>query len=75
MPRGRKKKPESFDEELLVLDTQIADFTKKLQALKEKRKTRIKEEEENKDADKWDKIKNSGVSVDDILEYINKPKD
>lgn len=75
MPRGRRKKPENFDEELLVFDTQIAELTKKLQALKEKRKARIKEEEENKDADKWDKIKNSGISVDDLLELISKPKE
>ena len=75
MPRGRRKKPENFEEEIAIIDTQIADLTKRLQALKEKKKARIKEEEENKDADKWDKIKNSGYSVDELLNIVNNPKD
>ena len=74
MPRGRRKKPESFDEEILAFDTQIAELTKKLQSVKEKKKTRMKQEEENKDAGKWDQIKNSGLSVDDILDIISKQK-
>jgi len=72
MPRGRRKKPENFEEELLVIDTQIADLTKKLQALKDKRKARVKMEEKNKDADKWERIRNSGFSADDILNMVNK---
>jgi len=75
MPRGRRKKPVNYEEELEVLDTQIADLTKKLQAVKEKKKARIKKEEENKDADKWEKIKNSGLSVDELLDLVNKKAD
>ena len=75
MPRGRRKKPENFEEEIAVIDAQIVELTKRLQSLKEKRKNRIKKEEENKDADKWDKIKNSGYSVDELLNIINNPKD
>lgn len=75
MPRGRRKKPENFEEEILVLDNQIAELTKKLQSIKEKRKARIKKEEENKDADKWEQIKNSGYSVDELLSIINQPKE
>lgn len=72
MPRGRRKKPVTFEEELAVLDLQIADLTKKLQALKDKKKARIKKEEESKDADKWDRIKNSGFSVDQLLAMVDK---
>jgi hypothetical protein len=75
MPRGRRKKPVNYDEELAVLDTQINDLTKKLQAVKERKKARIKKEEENKDADKWEQIKNSGYSVDELLVMVNKQKD
>lgn len=74
MPRGRRKKPDNFEEELVVLDEQIAEATKKLQALKEKKKSRIKEETKNKDADKWDQLKKTGVSVDDLLVIANKQK-
>jgi len=74
MPRGRRKKPENFEEEILILDNQIAELSKKLQSIKEKRKARIKKEEENKDADKWEQIKNSGYSVDDLLNIVNQPK-
>ena len=74
MPSGRRKKPESFDEEIVLIDSQIAELTKKIRVLKEKKKKRIKEEEVNKDADKWDQIRNSGLSVDDILTYVKKQK-
>lgn len=72
MPRGRRKKPESYEEELTLLNEQIADAAKKLQALKDKKKSRIRAEEKNKDADKWDQLKKSGVSVDDLLDYVDK---
>ena len=72
MPRGRRKKPESFEEELTLINEQIADLTKKLAALKEKKKIRIKAEEKNKDADKWDQLKKSGYSVDDLLDIVSK---
>ena len=75
MPRGRRKKPENFDEEIAVFDAQIDELTKKLQSLKEKKKIRIKMEEKNKDADKWERIRNSGVSVDDLLDMVNKKGD
>lgn len=74
MPRGRRKKPENYEEELAVFDAQIADLTKKLQVLKEKRKARIKKEDEDKDADKWEKIKSSDYTVDEILDFIKTPK-
>ena len=74
MPRGRKKRPENFVEELAALDEQILDMTKKLQALKEKKKSRVKEEEKNKDADKWEQLRKSGVSVDELLVLANKQK-
>jgi hypothetical protein len=74
MPRGRRKKPENFEEEIAVIDAQIADLNKKVLALKEKKRARIKREEKDKDADKWDQIRNSGHSVDDILSYVNKEK-
>lgn len=74
MPRGRRKKPETFAEELALYDDQIAELTKKLQAVKEKRKQRVKDEEKNKDADKWDLLRKSGVSVDELLEIVkNQP--
>jgi hypothetical protein len=75
MPRGRRKKPVNYEEEIAVFDTQINDLTKKLQTVKDKKKARIKKEDENKDADKWDKIKNSGFSVDELLDMVNKGKD
>ena len=71
MPRGRRKKPDNYEEEIAVIDAQIADMTKKLQALKDKKKARIKMEEKNKDADKWERIKNSGFSADDILKMVD----
>jgi len=74
MPRGRRKKPENFEEEIAVLDAQINDLSKKLAELKEKKRARIKAEEKNKDADKWDQIRNSGISVDDLLDMVNKEK-
>ena len=74
MPRGRRKKPDNFEEEIAVLDEQIIDLTKKLRSLKEKKRTRIKKEEKNKNADKWDQIRNSGLSVDDILDIVSKHK-
>ena len=74
MPRGRRKKPEDFTEEIAILDAQIDDLSKKLHALKEKKKLRIKQEEKNKDANKWDLIRNSGFSVDELLDMVNKTK-
>ena len=74
MPRGRRKKPDDFAEEIALLDAQIDELTKKLQALKEKRKVRIKQEEKNKDANKWDLIRNSGFTVDELLDLVNKTK-
>ena len=74
MPRGRRKKQENYEEELAILDTQIAETAKKLQSLKEKRKARVKKEEEDKDADKWEKIKNSPYSVDELLSFVQTPK-
>jgi len=75
MPRGRRKKPVNYEEEIAVFDMQIAELTKKLSNVKEKKKARMKKEDENKDADKWDKIKNSGFSVDELLDMVNKNKD
>ena len=75
MPRGRRKKPENFEEEIAVLNTQIDDLTAKLKALKDKRAARIKIEEKNKDADKWERIRNSGFTADDILNMVNKKDD
>ena len=74
MPRGRRKKPENYAEEIAVLDEQIADMSKKLLSLKAKRKSRMKQEEKNKDADKWEQIRNSGFSVDELLNIVNKDK-
>ena len=74
MPRGRRKKPDNFEEEIAILDEQIAEATKKLQVLKEKKKARVKEETKNKDADKWDQLKKSGVNVDDLLVMVTKQK-
>ena len=74
MPRGRRKSTEIYEEEIAVLDAQIAETTKKLQDLKEKKKASLKLAERNKEAEKWDKIRNSGVNVDTILEIVNKHK-
>jgi len=74
MPRGRRKKPDNYVEELADLDVQIKDLTEKLQALKAKKKARMKEEEKNKDADKWEQLKKSGVSVDEIIDLVNNQK-
>ena len=74
MPRGRRKKPENYTEEIEVLDAQITDLTKKLVSLKAKKKARMKQEEKNKDADKWEQIRNSGYSVDELLNIVNKDK-
>ena len=70
MPRGRKKGPANFEEEIQLLDMQIADLTKKLKSVREKKKLCIKNEKEKKDVDKWELVKNSGYSVDDILNMI-----
>ena len=75
MPRGRRKKPENYEEEIAVLNAQIDDLTAKLKALKEKRAARIKVEEKNKDADKWERIRNSGFTADDILNMVSKKDD
>jgi len=74
MPSGRRKKPDNFAEEITYLEAQIAETSEKLRTLKEKKKARIKEEEKNKDADKWDQIHKSGVDVNEILAYVNKQK-
>ena len=74
MPRGRRKKPDNYEEEIMLIDTQIADLMKKIRVLKDKKKIRIKEETENKDSNKWDLIKNSGLSVDQILAIVNEQK-
>ena len=74
MARGRRKKPDSFEEEIQLIDTQIDELTKKIRALKEKKRIRIKEETENKDSNKWEQIKNSGFSVDQILAIVNEQK-
>ncbi|MCL2057582.1 MAG: hypothetical protein FWH01_00785 [Oscillospiraceae bacterium] len=72
MPRGRAKKPESFEDEIAALDKQIDELTEKLKVLKATRKARVKEENENKDANKWEQIRNSGFSADQILDMVNK---
>jgi len=74
MPRGRRKKPDNYVEEIADLDVQIKETTEKLLALKNKKKARIKEEEKNKDADKWEQLKKSGVSVDEIISMVNNQK-
>ena len=75
MPRGRRKKPENFEEEIAIFNAQIEDLTVKLKNLKDKRAARIKLEEKNKDADKWERIRNSGFTADDILSMVNKKGD
>ena len=72
MARGRRKKPDNFEEEIAVLDAQIDEAAKKLQTLKQKKKARIKEHAQNKDADTWELIRNSGLSADEILSMVSK---
>ena len=74
MPRGRRKKPESVEEEILLIDTQIAELTKKLQAVKTKKKKLIKNEAKIRETKKWEQIRESGYSADDILNIINHQK-
>ena len=69
MPRGRVKKPESFEEEILALDKQIEDLSEKLKAAKALRKARVKEENENKDAKKWALIQDK-YSADEVLKNM-----
>jgi len=74
MARGRRKNPESFEDEIALLDAQIDEASKKLQALKQKKRARIKEQEKNKDANTWEQIRNSGLSPEEILTMVNKNK-
>ena len=70
MPRGRRKNPENFEDEIAMLDAQIIETTKKLQVLKQKKKARIKEQEKNKDASTWELIRNSGLTPEEILSMV-----
>ena len=71
MPRGRRKNPDNFEDEIALLDEQINEATKKLQALKQKKKNRIRDEELNKDANTWELIRKSGLSPEEILNLVN----
>ena len=72
MPRGRRKKPDNYLEEIATLDEQIADLTQKLQSVKDKKRARMKEEEKSRDENKWEELRKSGVSVDAILDMVKK---
>jgi len=74
MPSGRRKKPANYEEEIALLDEQIEEQAQKLKELKDKKKARVKEEEKLKDATKWDQLRNSGLSVDDLLNFASKKK-
>jgi len=72
MPGGRRKKLESFADELVAIDAQIEEYTAKVRELKDRKKALAKEEQKNKNATKWEELKNSGVDVDKLLDFAKK---
>ncbi len=74
MARGRKKKPESIQEQIELIQTEIETLTNQL---KNKKKTladleKAKEQEEHKKL--LDAVAESGKSIDDVIAMLGNVK-
>lgn len=74
MARGRKKKPESIQEQIELIQTEIETLTNQL---KDKKKTladleKAKEQEEHKKL--LDAVAESGKSIDDVIAMLGNAK-
>jgi len=70
MPRGRKKKPESIDEQIVLVQNEIAELTAKV---KDKKKALAALEEAKKVEEQkslLDAFAASGKSVDEVITML-----
>lgn len=67
MPRGRKKKPESVEEQMQLVQTEIEELSAKLKAKKKEMAVLEKAKKAEEQQKLLDAVAASGKSVDEII--------
>lgn len=67
MPRGRKKKPESVEEQMQLVQAEIEELSAKLKAKKKEMAVLEKEKKAEEQQKLLDAVAASGKSVDEII--------
>ena len=67
MPRGRKKKPESVEEQMQLVQAEIEELSAKLKAKKKERAVLEKAKKAEEQQKLLDAVAASGKSVDEII--------
>ncbi len=67
MPRGRKKKPESVEEQMQLVQAEIEELTAKLKAKKKEMAVLEKAKKAEEQQKLLDAVAASGKSVDEII--------
>ncbi len=67
MPRGRKKKPESVEEQMQLVQTEIDELSAKLKAKKKEMAVLEKAKKAEEQQKLLDAVAASGKSVDEII--------
>ena len=67
MPRGRKKKPESVEEQMQLVQAEIEELSAKLKAKKKEMAVLEKAKKEEEQQKLLDAVAASGKSVDEII--------
>lgn len=76
MPRGRKKAtPETLEQQISDLDTQIESYQQKIREAKDKRKRLVEQKKRHDMETLYSTIQSSGKSVDEVLRLLKDQQD